>query len=56
MAEEPDWEIQLLPPCLRCGVKYRLVGIEGTEKPHHDLYTFECPNCGHLVTEKVRVQ
>ena len=56
MAEEPDWESLLLPPCPRCKVKYRLVGIEGTEKPCQDLYTFECPNCGHLEARKVREQ
>ena len=56
MAEELDWETKPLPPCPRCGAKYRLVGIEGTEKPYHDLYTFECPNCGHLEARNVRVQ
>src|ERR1700741_5207991 len=24
-----------LRPCRRCKVEYRLVGIEGTDKPHH---------------------
>ena len=56
MAEKPDSQDHPLSPCPRCKVKYRLVGIEGTEKPYLDLYTFECPNCGHLETRKVRVQ
>jgi hypothetical protein len=56
MADESEWENKPLPPCLRCKVAYRLVGIEGTDKPQHDLYTFECPGCGNLETRKIRVQ
>ena len=54
--DEPQSETPSLAPCLRCAVTYRLVGIEATEHPHHDLYTFECPVCGHLETRTVRVQ
>lgn len=53
---EPETETPPLPRCPRCNAAYRLVGIEGTNKPHHDLYTFECPGCGHLETRTVRVQ
>jgi hypothetical protein len=24
--------------------------VLGTDRPHHDLYTFECPGCGRLET------
>jgi hypothetical protein len=56
MLEEPEAETRTLPPCRECKVEYRLVGIEGTDKPHHDLYTFECPRCGRIETRLVRVQ
>ena len=56
MADESEYENEPLPPCPRCKVAYRLVGIEPTEKPHHDLYTFECPTCGHLETREIRLQ
>ncbi len=60
MVDEPDTEPELttpaIGPCLRCHVAYRLIGIEGTDRPHHDLYTFECPNCGHIETRVVRIQ
>ena len=56
MTEEPEGETPRLQPCLRCKVAYRLVGIEATEKPHHHLYTFECPSCGHIETRTVRVE
>src|SRR5262249_49574787 len=55
MAEE-ETEVPPLPPCLRCNVAYRLVGIEGTEKAHHDLYTFERPACGDMQPRDVRAQ
>ena len=47
---EEALETPPLPPCNDCALAYRLVGIEGTEKPRSDLYTFECPGCGHLET------
>ncbi len=56
MTDDPDVPTEPLPPCPGCKVPYRLVGIEGTEKPHHDLYTFECPGCGHLEVRTVRVR
>jgi len=56
MEEDAEWETEPLPPCPRCKVSYRLVGIEGTERPHHDLYTYECSGCGHIETRTVRVQ
>jgi DNA polymerase III alpha subunit (gram-positive type) len=49
-------ETEPLPPCARCKEALRLVGIESAEKPHYDLYTFECPGCGRLETRTVRVQ
>jgi hypothetical protein len=51
-----DFEAVSPSPCRRCKIRYRLVGIEGTDKPHHDLYTFECPRCGHITTLTVRIQ
>jgi predicted RNA-binding Zn-ribbon protein involved in translation (DUF1610 family) len=41
--------------CPRCKAQLRLVGVERAEKLRHDLYTFECPECGHLETRTVRV-
>jgi hypothetical protein len=54
--DELPSETPPLAPCLRCAVTYRLVGIEETDTPRHDLYTFECPCCGHLETRTVRVR
>jgi hypothetical protein len=56
MAHAPESEIPRLSPCLRCRVAYRLVGIEGTDKPDHDLYTFECPDCGHLEVRTIYIE
>jgi hypothetical protein len=56
MADEQGWDTRPLPPCVRCNGTFRLVGIERTDKPHEDLYTFECPRCGHLETRTVCTQ
>ena len=53
---ESETETPPLEPCRRCRIAYRLVGIEGTDKPHHDLYTFECPSCRHIEVMLVRMQ
>jgi hypothetical protein len=54
--DDPTAAIEALPPCPRCNLPYRLVGIEQSDKPYHDLYTFECPGCGHVEVRTVRVQ
>jgi hypothetical protein len=51
-----SWETEPLPPCAPCKLPFRLLGVESTEKPHHELYTFECPGCGRLETRIVRGQ
>jgi len=56
MADEREWETEALPPCKQCNVAYRLVGIEATDSPHHDLYTYECPSCGHIETRTVHAK
>jgi predicted RNA-binding Zn-ribbon protein involved in translation (DUF1610 family) len=55
MAQD-DSETKPLLPCAQCKAEFRLVGIERTEKPHYDLYTFECPKCGDLETRIARLQ
>ena len=42
------------PPCVKCGMKTDLVGIE-PEKPGFDLNTFECPRCGQLQTSVTNI-
>jgi predicted RNA-binding Zn-ribbon protein involved in translation (DUF1610 family) len=49
-------ETEPLPACPRCKVALRLVGIERTEKPRHDLHTLECPRCGQFEVVIVRRQ
>ena len=54
--DDDDLQYEPPPPCERCRAEYRLVGIEGTDRPHHDLYTFECSGCGDIQTTFVRIQ
>jgi DNA-directed RNA polymerase subunit M/transcription elongation factor TFIIS len=49
-------ETEPLPSCHQCKVAYILVGIESTDKPHHDRYTFECPSCGHVEARVIPIQ
>lgn len=39
--------------CPRCSIDMRLFGIEADSKDH-DLYTFECVNCGGLEVRRVQ--
>jgi hypothetical protein len=40
------------PSCTKCGALMKLEHIEPSDDPDHDLRTFECPNCGHVVRGK----
>jgi hypothetical protein len=37
------------PSCSKCGAPMLLFGIE-PEKPDHEVWSFDCPNCNHIET------
>jgi ribosomal protein S27AE len=42
------------PPCSKCGFLTALARIEPAQEPDHDLRTFECGQCGHPETIKIK--
>jgi len=41
--------------CKRCGGPRHLIRIERTEVSNHDKRTYECAQCGTVITERTEV-
>jgi len=49
--QHPDME-NFKKKCAQCGAQMRLFGIEG-DSSGSNIYSFECPKCGHVDAESV---
>jgi len=42
------------PGCPKCGSSMMIATIEPSDKPDHDMRTFECPECGNELSKVVK--